>query len=65
MPDGFPTVPLKPRFSAKADISSGDDLSANTLGTFNPLFSKGNYFGVIATAGPVLSTSSTYTLMLN
>src|ERR1700741_2476379 len=48
----FPTVPLKPRFSAKADISSGDDPRTNTLGTFNPLFPKGNYFGVIATTGP-------------
>jgi Alginate export len=48
----FPTVPLKPRFSAKADISSGDDSRTNTLGTFNPLFPKGNYFGVLATAGP-------------
>jgi hypothetical protein len=48
----FPTVPLKPRFSTKADISSGDDPRTNTLGTFNPLFPKGNYFGVIATAGP-------------
>jgi hypothetical protein len=34
----FPNVPLKPRFSAKADISSGDDPRTNTLGTFNPLF---------------------------
>jgi hypothetical protein len=48
----FPTVPLKPRFSARADISSGDDPRTNTLGTFNPLFPKGNYFGVLATAGP-------------
>jgi hypothetical protein len=48
----FPTVPLKPRFSVKADISSGDDPRTNTLGTFNPLFPKGNYFGVLATAGP-------------
>src|SRR5207245_4436257 len=48
----FPTIPLKPRFSVKADISSGDDPRTNTLGTFNPLFPKGNYFGVIATAGP-------------
>ena len=48
----FPNAPLKPRFSAKADISSGDDPKTNTLGTFNPLFPKGNYFGVIATAGP-------------
>jgi Alginate export len=48
----LPTVPFKPRFSAKADISSGDDPRTNTLGTFNPLFPKGNYFGVLATAGP-------------
>jgi hypothetical protein len=48
----FPNVPLKPRFSAKGDISSGDDPRTNTLGTFNPLFPKGNYFGVLATAGP-------------
>ena len=45
-------VPLKPRFSLKADISSGDDPRVNTLGTFNALFPKGNYFGVLATAGP-------------
>jgi hypothetical protein len=48
----LPTVPLKPRFSVKADISSGDDPRTNTLGTFNPLFPKGNYFGVLATTGP-------------
>src|SRR5579863_9408050 len=48
----FPKVRLKPRFSAKADISSGDDPRTNTLGTFNPLFPKGNYFGVLATTGP-------------
>jgi hypothetical protein len=48
----FPNIPLKPRFSLKADISSGDDPRTNTLGTFNPLFPKGNYFGVLATAGP-------------
>lgn len=48
----FPVMPLKPRFSAKADISSGDHPTSNTLGTFNPLFPKGNYFGVLATTGP-------------
>jgi len=48
----FPNVRLKPRFSVKADVSSGDDPRTNTLGTFNPLFPKGNYFGVLATAGP-------------
>jgi hypothetical protein len=48
----LPTLPLKPRFSAKADISSGDHPNSNALGTFNPLFPKGNYFGVLATTGP-------------
>jgi len=48
----LPTVALKPRFSAKADISSGDHPNSNTLGTFNALFPKGNYFGVLATTGP-------------
>lgn len=48
----IPTIPLKPRFSAKVDISSGDNPNSNTLGTFNPLFPKGNYFGVLATTGP-------------
>jgi hypothetical protein len=50
----IPTLPLKPRFSAKADISSGDHpySNPNALGTFNPLFPIGNYFGVLATTGP-------------
>jgi len=48
----LPTVPLKPRFSAKADISSGDNPNSKTLGTFNPLFPKSDYFGVLATTGP-------------
>lgn len=48
----FPTVRLKPRFSVKADISSGDHPNSKTLSTFNPLFPKGNYFGVLATTGP-------------
>jgi hypothetical protein len=48
----IPTLPLKPRFSTKADISSGDHPATNTLGTFNPLYPKGNYFGVLATTGP-------------
>lgn len=48
----IPTLRLKPRFSVKADISSGDDPRSKTLGTFNALFPKGNYFGVLATTGP-------------
>jgi hypothetical protein len=48
----LPNVHLKPRFSVKADISSGDDPRTNTLGTFNPIYPMGNYFGVLATTGP-------------
>jgi Alginate export len=48
----IPTMHLKPRFSAKGDVSSGDHPNSHTLGTFNPLFPKGNYFGVLATTGP-------------
>ncbi len=51
----FPNVRLKPRISVKADISSGDDPSSHSLGTFSPLFPIGDYFGVLADtgAGPV------------
>ena len=48
----FPNVPLKPRISVKADISSGDNPSTHSLGTFSPLFPIGNYFGVLADTGP-------------
>ena len=50
----FTSVTLKPRFSVKVDVSSGDHPKSdrNTLGTFNPLFPKGNYFGVLASTGP-------------
>jgi hypothetical protein len=48
----LPNIRLKPRFSAKADISSGDNPRTNTLGTFNPIYPMGNYFGVLATTGP-------------
>ena len=48
----LPDAPLKPRFSLKADISSGDNPSHKSLGTFNPIFPLGNYFGVLATTGP-------------
>jgi hypothetical protein len=47
-----PTLPLKPRFSLRADISSGDNPTTPTLGTFFSLFPIGNYFGVIADTGP-------------
>lgn len=47
-----PALPMKPRFSVKADISSGDDRRTGTLKTFNALFPIGNYFGVMADTGP-------------
>jgi hypothetical protein len=46
------TVPLRPRFSIKADVSSGDNPGSHTLGTFNPVYPIGNYFGVLADTGP-------------
>ena len=46
------TVPLRTRFSVKADISSGDNPGSHTLGTFNPIYPIGNYFGVLADTGP-------------
>jgi hypothetical protein len=48
----FPKAPLKPRFSVNADIASGDHPGSNTLGTFNPLYPSGHYFGVFASTGP-------------
>ena len=48
----LPKLPLKPRFSVKADVSSGDDPRGHALGTFYPVFPVGNYFGVIADTGP-------------
>jgi hypothetical protein len=47
----FPAAPLRPRISVRADISSGDS-GKGSLGTFNPLFPVGNYFGVLADTGP-------------
>jgi hypothetical protein len=48
----FPTAPLRPRISVKADVSSGDDPRHSSLGTFNPIYPIGNYFGVLADTGP-------------
>jgi alginate export protein len=43
----------QPRLGLRADITSGDrDRTDDRLGTFNPLFPKGAYFGLIATSGP-------------
>jgi Alginate export len=48
----FLALPLQPRISVKADISSGDDPHSHSLGTFSPIFPIGNYFGVLADTGP-------------
>jgi Alginate export len=48
----FPKAPLKPRFSVNANIASGDHPGSNALGTFNPLYPSGHYFGVFASTGP-------------
>lgn len=42
-----------PRLGLRADITTGDrNPHDDRLGTFNPLFPKGAYFGLIASAGP-------------
>ena len=48
----FPKLPAQPRVGLRADISSGDGQKGSNLGTFNPLFPIGNYFGVLADTGP-------------
>ena len=43
-----------PRLGIRADVTSGDaDRADHRLGTFNPLFPKGAYFGLIAPMGPL------------
>jgi hypothetical protein len=59
-----PTLPLKPRFSLRADNSSGDDPRTTTLGTFFSLFPVGNYFGILQDTGPGRSISLMYTRVL-
>ncbi|MCI0365637.1 MAG: alginate export family protein [Phycisphaerales bacterium] len=49
----FNDAALSPRIGLRADIISGDTDAANpNLGTFNPLFPRGSYFGEIALIGP-------------
>ena len=43
-----------PRIGLRADVTSGDgNRRDDVLGTFNPLFPKGAYFGLIAPTGPL------------
>jgi hypothetical protein len=47
-------APLRPRLALRADASSGDPDPADAdLGTFHPLFPRGNYFGESAILGPL------------
>lgn len=44
----------RPRAGVRADVTSGDrDRADPALGTFNPLFPNGAYFGLIAPTGPL------------
>lgn len=49
----FLQMPFTPRIGLKANIISGDSSpDSPVLGTFNPMFPKGNYFGTIGLIGP-------------
>lgn len=46
-------TPWTPRLGVSANIASGDDdPTDDDLGTFNPLFPRGNYFSELALLGP-------------
>jgi hypothetical protein len=48
-----PSLPGRPRLAVRADITSGDkNRGDGTLGTFNPLFPRGYYFGRVDPLGP-------------
>jgi hypothetical protein len=49
----FETAPGGPRLGLRANVTVGDaNRNDSRLGTFNPLFPRGGYFGLIASAGP-------------
>lgn len=49
----FNTIKLKPELGLKAELISGDKFyDDKKLQTFNPLFPRGNYFGLAALIGP-------------
>jgi hypothetical protein len=60
------TAPGRPRLGLRANLTSGDaDRNDERLGTFNPLFPRGGYFGLIASAGPSNETDLHPLLTLN
>lgn len=48
----LPALPFSPRIGLRSNIASGDGHSSAALGTFNPLFPIGNYFGILTDTGP-------------
>lgn len=49
----FRDTPWQPRIAISANIASGDsDPADHDLGTFNPIFPRGNYFSQAAVLGP-------------
>lgn len=49
----FSSVPLRPETALTADCVSGDgDRNDPRLGTLNPMFPKGKYFGALTPVGP-------------
>lgn len=49
----FRQAPWQPQVSLTTDVISGDaDPNDRTLGTFNPLFPRGKYFGALSPIGP-------------
>jgi len=49
----FANTPLKPEIGLKTEVISGDAARGdNKLQTFNPLFPRGGYFGLVSLIGP-------------
>ncbi|WP_276483057.1 alginate export family protein [Paraflavitalea pollutisoli] len=49
----FANTALKPEFGVKTEVISGDGrYGDNKLQTFNPLFPRGGYFGLVSLIGP-------------
>jgi len=49
----FPSTPLAPKATLRANVVSGDrDPADGRVGTFNALFPKGKYFGELSPIGP-------------